>query len=177
MEKFRKLIEIVSNVAIIAVAILLGYFLLSRYNAQPAPPPVAAESRLKSGAKLTMADVDFGKSDRNLLFVLSTACHFCTESMPFYERLTKKTSSLQGTRLIAAFPQDVTESTKYLRDHNVNVDQLVKATPGDAQVRGTPTLILLDRNAVVLETWIGKLTPEKENEVLSRMSLDMANLD
>ena len=70
--------------------------------------------------------------------------------------------------MIAALPQDVPEATKYLADNNVTVDQVIKANPGEAMVRGTPTLLLVDKNGVVLDTWVGKLPPEKENEVLER---------
>ncbi len=170
MEKFRRLVETASNVAIIALALLLGSFLIGRFYFQsPAPSsPTRAES-VQPGGTLLLNDIDWGKSERNLVMVLSTACHFCTESMPFYQRLAKLSSENNRLRLIASFPQDVTEARKYLQASNVGIEEVIKASPSDARVRGTPTLILTDNKGVVLQTWIGKLTPEKENEVAERV--------
>lgn len=36
-------------------------------------------------------------------------------------------------------------------------------------VQGTPTLLLLDDSGTVLQTWVGKLTPEREQAVLSAL--------
>ena len=170
-DKLRKLLEIGSNVAIIVVAVVLGVYLIGRYFSPPSVPAsgatVQAEA-IKPGAKLPLVNVDWSGSDRNLLMVLSTACHFCSESMPFYKRLIEKNAAGKSVRMIAALPQDVPEATKYLADNNVTVDQVIKANPGEAMVRGTPTLLLVDKNGVVLDTWIGKLPPEKENEVIER---------
>ncbi|HQX54989.1 MAG TPA: hypothetical protein PLP07_03605, partial [Pyrinomonadaceae bacterium] len=89
MDKLRKLLEIGSNVAIIVVAVVLGIYLIGRYFSPPSVPASGATAQaeaIKPGAKLPMTNVDWSGSDRNLLMVLSTACHFCSESMPFYKR-------------------------------------------------------------------------------------------
>lgn len=180
MEKFRKLVEIGSNVAIILVAVVLGYFLISRYLAAPAPPqPQALAGQgvmIQPGNTIPMTNVDWGKSDRNLLMVLSTACHFCSESMPFYQKLIARNAGSKSLRIIAALPQDVPDATKYLSEHNITVDEVVKANPGEAMVRGTPTLLLVNKDGVVLDTWVGKLPPDKENEVLERAFTEVAGL-
>ena len=170
MERFRRLIEIGSNVAIVVVAILLGYSLLTRQFAQPiAPPPSAAESQLKPGTRLPIASVDFSKSEKNLLLVLSTTCKYCTESAAFYQRLAKQNAETKKLNIVAALPQEVAESAKYIDSNGFVVDQIIKASPSELLVRGTPTLVLLDKNGTVLESWAGKLPPEKEKEVAERL--------
>lgn len=176
MEKIRRLVEIGSNVAIILVAVLLGYFLIGRFMAPPAAAPQQERSVIQPGTTIPMKNVDWSKSDRSLLMVLSTACHFCTESMPFYQKLIERNAQAGSLRLIAALPQEVSDATKYLTGQNVTVDEVVKAEPGEALVRGTPTLILVNKDGVVLDTWVGKLTAEKENEVLTRAFSQVAGL-
>lgn len=99
--------------------------------------------------------------------VLSTNCHFCTESAPFYQRLAQQKAGRGDVRLMAVLPQSVGEAQKYLDDHGISVDEVRQAVPGAAYARGTPTLILVDRTGSVIESWVGKLPPEKEAEVLS----------
>ncbi len=167
MEKFHRIVEIASNLAIIAVAITLGIFMLGRFFDQStaAPGPTQAES-VQPGATLPLKDVDWSQSERNLVMVLSTSCRYCTDSLPFYGRLAKQNAENDKLRIIASFPQDVTEARKYLEGIGIGIDDVIKANPAEALARGTPTLILTDNKGVVLETWVGKLPPEKEAEVL-----------
>ncbi|MGI8638607.1 MAG: hypothetical protein ACR2MG_01425 [Pyrinomonadaceae bacterium] len=83
MRNIHKKIQTVSNIAIIIVALLFGGVLVNRYFfSASAPKPVAvAESEvIKIGTKLPLPDVDWSKSDKNLVLVLSTSCRYCTES-------------------------------------------------------------------------------------------------
>ncbi len=173
MEKLRKLVEIGSNIAVILVAVLLGYTLVNRYYSQPAQPPTAAESALKPGIRLQIKDVDFSKSERNLILVLSPSCHFCAESMPFYRRLAALNADNRKLRMIGAFTQDVDRSSKYLEEHNVALDEVIQADTSETMIRGTPTLILTDKDGVVLDSWYGKLKPDRENEAMDRVFSDV----
>ena len=170
MSTWHKRVELLANIAIIVVAILLGVVLIRRYVLPVSPQPDAVESmQIKPGTKLSLPDVDWGRSERTLLLVLSTDCRFCTESAPFYQRLTQEQAKRGSLSLIAVLPQGEGEARKYLSDLGVRVDEIRRATPKDISVKGTPTLILVDRAGSVVESWVGKLPPEKEAEVLSRL--------
>ena len=174
MERIRKYAEIGSNIAIILLVIILGYFHISRSLASPAQPlQKRTESDvIKPGTKIPLASVDWSIGERNLLMVLSTTCRFCTESMPFYQRLVHRNVQSKGLRVVAAFPQDTHDARKYLDEHGVTVDEIVKAAPSEAMVRATPTLMLLDKNGVVIQTWVGMLHREKESEVFAQVFSD-----
>lgn len=168
MGKLHKVVEIGSNVAIILVAVLLGYFVINGYLQSPLAPPAQAQ-QIKPGTRLPINSIDWSKSEKNLLMVLSTTCKYCTESSAFYQRLTKQNAEARKLNIVAAFPQEVGESAKYIQDNGYAVDKIIKANPSDVLVRGTPTIILTDKNGTVLESWSGKLTPDKENEVAERL--------
>lgn len=179
MKTLSKIVEISSNIAIVMIAVLLGYFIINRSLMSPeisASKPITQAGVAKPGAKLEMSVIDWSKSERNLLIVLSTKCHFCSESMSFYQRLIERNAQDKSLRIIAALPQEVDEATKYLSEHKVMVDEVVKADPGEATVRGTPTILLVNKDGVVLQTWVGKLPLEKENEVLARAFSPVAGL-
>jgi hypothetical protein len=167
MNNLTKRLEQLANVAIIVVALLLGGVLVRRYLLPPAESP-QAQARIQPGTKLSVPGVEWGKNERTLLLVLSTSCHFCTESSPFYRRLAQEKAQRGGVGLVAVLPQSVGESQKYLNDLGVFVDDIKQARLDAVQVRGTPTLIMADRTGTVVESWEGKLPAEAEGEVLNR---------
>jgi hypothetical protein len=170
MSNLNKKIELLANIAIIVVAILLGVIITNRYLLTAPPKPEAVEgARIKTGMKLSLSGVIWDKADKTLLLVLSTNCRFCTESALFYQRLAQQKTGHMGVRLIAVLPQSVSESEKYLNDHGVFVDEVTQAVPTTVYARATPTLILVDRTGSVVESWVGKLPPEKEFEVMRRL--------
>ena len=169
MSAWYKRVEFLANLAIIAVALVLGAVLVKRYLWPATPQPLAVErAQIKPGTKLSLPGVDWNKGDRTLLLVLSTTCRFCTESAPFYQRLAQENAKNGGVSLIALLPQSVGESQKYLNDLGVSIDDIRQAPLDAVKATATPTLIMVDRTGSVTESWVGKLPAEKEVEVLSR---------
>jgi hypothetical protein len=169
MSSLHKRVEFLANVGIIVVAILLGAVLVTRYLLPASPKPEAAEAaRIKPGMKLSLSGVDWEKGGKTLLMVLSTNCRYCTESAPFYQQLAQRRGGREDVRIIAVLPQNIGEAQKYLSDHGITVDEIRQAAPAAALARATPTLIIVDRTGSAVESWVGKLPPEKETEVLNR---------
>jgi hypothetical protein len=163
-----KKIELLANVAIIVIALILGVVLVKRYllsGTQSAVPPAP---RVQAGTKVELAGVDWSKSGQTLVLVLSDTCHYCTESAGFYQRLAEQKARQDGARLIAVLPQDVSRGEAYMNKLGVAVDQVQQSPLNALGVSGTPTLLLVDNQGVVKESWLGKLPPDKETEVLNR---------
>lgn len=51
----------------------------------------------------------------------------------------------------------------------VSIAVVMQVPPGQVNVGGTPTLILVNSNGVVTDVWAGKLPPEAESQVLSKL--------
>ena len=166
-----KKLELLANVAIIVVALLLGVVLVRRYllPGSQAEPATAEPARPQPGTKLPLADVDWSESRRTLVLVLSKTCQFCTESAPFYQRVARERAANENLRLIAVLPQDVEQGREYLNSIGLAVDDIRQAPPPTLGLRGTPALILADDAGGVLDSWVGKLPPDKESEVLGRL--------
>jgi len=172
MNNIHKKVELLSNIAIIVVAILLGGVLVNRYFRPASPTAEAAKDvGIKPGTKLSVPGMALDKADRTLMLVLSTNCRYCSESAAFYQKLTQEKGARQDVRLVAVLPQPVSESQKYLSEHGITVDEIGQAAPANVQVKGTPTLIMVDRTGSAIESWVGKLPQEKEVEVLNRFLL------
>jgi len=170
MNHIYKRVEVVANIAIILVAISLVAVLTKRFvfTARNQNQPT---NNIPStvGAKLSQVDIDWSKSTKNLLLILSTSCHYCTESAPFYKRLVQERTQRGTFNLTAVLPQSVSEGQTYLNGLGVNINDIKQMSPGAIRIRGTPTILLVDGAGVVTEEWLGKLPPEKEDEVLSQL--------
>lgn len=166
MERAYKRVELIANIAIILVAISLVVVLVKRFVFTPRNEPTLQSN---VGAKLSQPDIDWSKSNKNVVLMLSNTCHFCTESAPFYKRLVQEQTQRGTFRLTAVLPQPVSDGQKYLNELGVGINDIKQLTPGAIRTSGTPTILLVDSSGVVTDEWLGKLPPEKENEVLSRL--------
>jgi hypothetical protein len=98
--------------------------------------------------------------------VLQKGCHYCTQSGPFYQQLTRKAEQSQRLHLIAVLPQRVEEGTAYLKEIGVTIPEIRQAKLRSLQIRGTPTILLIGGTGVVEKVWVGKLDPGRESDVL-----------
>jgi len=168
MNNLYKRLELLANIAIILVAISLMAVLAKRYIFTSGNQ-TSEQIQSNVGTKVSQLDIDWSKSDKNLLLVLSNTCHFCTESAPFYQRLVQERTQRDTFRLAAVLPQPVNEGRSYLNGLGVNIDEVKQLSPSAIRIRGTPTLLLVNSAGVVTDEWLGKLPPQKENEVLNRL--------
>jgi hypothetical protein len=174
MERFRRITELAANIAIVVVAGLLCAVLLKNHYAGTTTQDFGGDlaKEVKPQEKINLPEVDWRKSEQTLLLVLSTTCHYCSESTAFYQQLVKERSG--NTRIIAALPQAVDESQDYLKRHDVLVDEVRQINLDSIGVSGTPTLILVNDDGAVKDTWVGKLPKPVQAEVLRRVQQSVA---
>jgi len=170
MSNLYKRVELLTNIAIIVVALLICVVLVKRYLL--APPAPAVVKAIAAGEKISLPDVDWQKHRQTLLIVLSQGCHFCAESVPFYQRLAKEASNRSDVQLVAVLPQPPDEGQKYLDELGVPIKDVKQAALSSIQVKGTPALILVDSQGIVSDAWVGKLPPDQEAEVISKLQCD-----
>jgi thiol-disulfide isomerase/thioredoxin len=164
----QKKIELVANIAIILVAVILGYVLVKQFVFTPAPTPPGQTKQPDVGSKINLPDTDFSQKDKTLIMAVKKGCHFCSESAPLYQKLVQLAAE-KNVRLIAAFPHSVEEGQGYLKELNVPVTEMKQADFAALGIGGTPTLILADKNGEIKKVWLGKLPPEKETEVINSL--------
>jgi thioredoxin-related protein len=165
--KFSRTIELTTNIAIIIVAILLGVVLVKNYLLSGPKPDASPPPTVPAGTKISLQDVNWGATKRTLLIALSDSCRFCTESADFYKKLAQERAKSNDVRMIAVLPQDVSAGHAYLNKLGVSVDEVRQSPLNAVGVKATPTLILIDDKGVVTASWVGKLPPEKEVDVLN----------
>ncbi|MBX7061444.1 MAG: hypothetical protein K1X52_07280 [Pyrinomonadaceae bacterium] len=164
MPAFERRLEVAANVAIIIAACFLGYAVLRGQFVHSEPAPFTKDGP-KVGSAIQLDGVRL--EHRNLIFALSTTCHFCAESMPFYSKLAATNGANHALKLIAVFPADAETGVKYLEGKGVQVDQVITTSFNKLGVEGTPTVILIDETGTILNRWVGKLPPSREAEIFA----------
>ena len=185
--KLARIIEIATNLSIIVVALIGATVLVKNYLLRPATPAATvvrttdgtqvgprdsgrnAPTGPATGTQIAIPGVNWSDSDQTIVLALSNKCHFCTESAPFYQKLTQELAGRKNVRVVAVFPQDTNAGKQYLDGLNVPITEVAQATLDSLGVRGTPTLVIVDKSGTVQQSWVGRLTAERETEVFSRI--------
>ena len=156
----------VANIATIVVSVLLSVVLIKVFLLpQPGRPPMTARSLVGLSVKQSLPGVDWAKNKRTLVLALSTQCHFCTDSAPYFQRIQKEAA--KNVKMVAVLPQPADDGRKYLEGAGVPVDDVTQAQLSTIGVTGTPTLLLVDSTGKVANVWQGKLQPDQEAGVLA----------
>ena len=156
------------NVAILLVAIALSALLVKKFFFQRTQN---AEYQIAPEARLTITGINWADSERTVLLALSKECKYCSESAEFYRRLAAGIASQTNTRLIAVFSEKESEAEAYLKQLEVPIKELRYVSRSSLGIKSVPTLAILDRNGVVTDMWVGKLSPLKESALMSKLRL------
>lgn len=164
----RRHLETLANLATLATcgAIVYIMFVGSGAPARMREGP----SLLQKGDWVAVNGIPVDRANRTLLMVLHSGCKYCTESMPFYRRLTRSLQAEQQlvAQVVVVTGDDAATANEYLKGHDVSVHGVVSLTRErgrELRIPGTPALILIDRSGKVQNVWFGKLDARAEAQV------------
>ncbi len=161
-------LDTAANAAMIIAALLLSVVLIKVYLLPSTPQrPIQGTPAIAAGTSMKerMDGVDWQRNGRTLVLALSTQCHFCTASAPFFRMLVAQAG--KNVKMVAVFPQPVDEAQKYLTGEGVKVDQIKQLSLNRIGVTGTPTMLVINNLGVVTNVWVGELQPDQQGKVLS----------
>jgi thioredoxin-related protein len=171
MSKVYQKVELTANILIIVVALLIGAVIVQKYfiaSPQPAanqPPRVEP----KIGAQMNVPDVNWSQQPKTLILALQADCRFCNDSAPFYKRVIE-TVRTKNVKLVAVFPTGIEKSITHLKELGLDGMEVKQSSLGSLQVSGTPTLILTNEKGEITDYWVGKLSLDKETEVINKLN-------
>ena len=162
-------LKLALNVAIVLAVFVLGAVLVKRsYFVQPGE----YDYKLAPDARLKIAGVDWAKTDRTLLIAMRKDCRYCSESAPFYRRLVPELTKQGNVNVIALFPEGENGGDAYINDLGIPITQSKSVSLSSLGIKITPTLVVVDRNGVVTQMWVGKLPPRTESVVMQRLNVN-----
>jgi thiol-disulfide isomerase/thioredoxin len=160
-------LEATANVTVIVVALAVGAVVLTRYaESYRAPRSVAVGDHL---AKIP--GLDWTQHRETLLLVLNTGCHFCQDSVPFYQRLAQaQRPDANAVQLVAVFPNEAEAVRQFAAHERLPIRSVPGVPLDELSVNATPTLVLVDREGRVEQVWVGILTSRQEIDLLKLAS-------
>ena len=169
MNNLSKRINFAANLTIVLILLLIGVVLINHYRHSGSSSAQNRDFRVAPGKTVSLPEVGWEDTEQTLLLVLDTKCPYCNMSASFYQQIVRETAEERQIRLIAVLPQSVDEGKQFLSDLNVQINEVRQAGLNELGVKGTPTLILVNRKGKVMRSWAGKLPAQEEKEVLIQL--------
>jgi peroxiredoxin len=166
------------NVLLAIVCVLL---LQQNRDLKRGTPAIRASSALRSGIRVApfsyrtlggqQATLGFGDARRRtLLFVISTTCPWCEQSVPQIQAIARAVRG-DRVRLMAVSIHDPAPTRSFAAEQRVDFDLVCAAASDEFQrdyrIEGVPTTLLVNGDGVVLGVWEGAITPELAREIES----------
>ena len=156
------------NVAILVAAILLSTVLVKKFFLRATHN---SDYRIAPDARLIINGINWADSERTVLLALGKECKYCSDSAEFYRRLAAGIAGKTNIRLIALFSEKESAGEAYLKHLAVPISEVRYTSISSLGIKSVPTLVVLDRNGVVNDMWVGKLSPLKESALMSKLKL------
>jgi len=155
--------------ATLSAASLVAIVVLVHREIAPQPAVSRSESaHALVGKPVRLSNVRL--SSRNAILAISTRCHFCGESMPFYRGLASiRTNPAHPFKLIVIAPQDAVAVREYLAANGVQVDEIAPESPSQIKIAGTPTVLISDEKGIVRAAFSGKLDSSGQEAVIKSL--------
>lgn len=163
-----KLEKVTQFVLITVCLVSLGVLVKNGLFAAAADPPGMdqLENRLIGRSEPTLPVSLWKGSQRSVVVLLSSDCHFCSESMPLYQKLSSMRKQGGGFSLLAVGREEPNTLRDYLIQNKIGVDGIVQAPAGFATVKFTPAVFVVDSRGAVQEAFLGKLNSAHEKKLL-----------
>ncbi len=163
----RAKLEAIANVTVIVVALAVGYVVLSgKVAGHRMARSIAAGDRLAP-----IPGIDWSGHRRTLVLALNSGCHYCQDSVPFYQKLAQAARpDGDNLEIVAVFPNGPEAVQQLMRDDGLTLRSIPAVSLEKLGIVGFPTLLVVDRQGRVERSWVGLLTPRQELEVLSVVS-------
>lgn len=163
MSWYRPGLERIGQLAFIAMCLVVCAVGIQRLLASPVAAP-GRPAPLQPGTKVDLHQaLKPNRAQGSLVLALSTNCQYCTDSMPFYRTLAALDVVSDGRIQLAAVSLQPEEQMRaYLESHQIAVRPVVLFRDSGLAIRGTPTVVLVDRSGTVVNSWAGQLQPAEE---------------
>lgn len=170
MENWSKKLELISNVVVILLAIVLGVALFTQYIL-PKQSTFPSNNTINFvGKELNIDGVDWSQNSKTIVLALSSNCGHCTTSLPFYQKLVRLTAQ-SNTKIVAVFNQPLKEGQEYLAKHGVQINEIIQKDFKNINVKGTPTLIIVNDKGIITDYFVGAVNESREADILSKLGI------
>ncbi len=170
-DKSRRVIGRAADVVFICVCLFLTGIVVKNIvsSGSSADDPLAVEGFIPPGepSPVIQAGDNVTLNKRAVIIVMSSTCHWCGLQLPFYKQIE---SQIEASRFELRYISAEDEQTfvAYLRKGGLRATLRTDAmmTP---RIKGTPTLLVLDQDQNVLQSFQGPLSVAQQKKLLSSL--------
>lgn len=158
-------LEIVANVATVAIAIAVGTLLLYRLAVRDVTSLAEMPTAYEIGTALPHADaLGVQKAERTLVIAVQQGCAFCQASMPFHRQIiAERNRRRANVRIMMVAPLRDKNIRESLATDEVYPDDVMLLGPNlPLKIAATPTIIIVDSVGTVVTSRAGKLDKQGE---------------
>ena len=168
MTTARQYLETATNIAVIMAALVVsGIFLLNYFRPTDSNAPRLREG-FQTGQQLqSLPGITYSDAPKTLVIALNTTCGFCTESVPFYNKLAEAHRvSKSPLRIVTVFPNSEDDVKRYVQEHQLALVSKASVNFQPLHIVGTPTMLLLDQDGKVIDFWLGRPSESAQAQVM-----------
>ena len=119
------------------------------------------------GREVKLPGADWQSAPVSVLLQISSTCHFCNDSMPFYRKMmAARQASGAKIPVIVASADAVPVMQQHLADRQVSVDKVLHSRL-DGIGAVTPTVYIVDSKGMIRRVFTGELDSSGQRELLS----------
>lgn len=158
--------ERLANVALLVTCAAVTTQLVYSYFLRPAPRVGTYHAGERIG---DTPELGLKKVRATVLLMTASTCHYCNESMPFFQRLVASAQQ-SGVRVLGVSAEPPTVNREYLVGNGVKVGAVVSALKNRLKMGPTPTVLLIRSDGVVAGAWVGRLDSHGEARLLHALT-------
>jgi thioredoxin-related protein len=172
LTRLKHYLEVITNIVVVlfvvlAVVVIAKNYLTSRNKE-------TASAKIKVGSIFpNIPETNYGQSPKTLVIALNVYCHYCTQSIPFYQRLAEAQKENNNSfQAVAVFLNKEADLVKqYVEEKKLSVNFVPSVDFDKLNITSTPTLVLIDNAGKVLKSWVGELSEDREKEVFEEIGI------
>jgi len=155
-------IVFISSCIVVVTVLVLKY---TRSQGVVDPNKPLAKEGIALTNKIPIETLGLPVAQKTALVVIVADCICCLRSVTFYARLMEVSRAARGkARVVFACLTSIEKTAPFFKQHGLNPDAVV-VLPQELRVPGTPTLLVIDQNGTVINSWAGQLSPDQELKV------------
>ena len=157
-------IEVTTNLLIIAVVLLIGgsYIKARLSHRQPG---------LSVGERIVAPPgYDWHKYGQTLVVAVRNGCVYCEHNYPLYRQLDRlEHENHLKAHMLMVMPDDAQTGAALLAANGISSQNIPGTLLNRMKVYGTPTLLLVDANGQLLQSWVGELDASRADALVAQM--------
>jgi hypothetical protein len=161
---FKDRLEIGTNILIIAVVLLIGgTFLRSQLSHRGSELAVGEKVDAPTG-------YDWHRLAPTLVIAVRNGCVYCERSYPLYRRLEglEHDNRLKAHMLVVT-PDEPARAAALLSSQGITSPVIAGTPLKNIKVSGTPTLLLVDADGRLLQSWDGELDASSADALVAQL--------